>query len=120
MSLLRRFWERNFDLFEGFTAPRRPGAGKLPSLIYLVLFHVNLYILFPSQSTHVFPCFFAFSSASELWRAASAASVPVIAEGVEEVVAVLAFVEIFETFGVDFAGSNLIPKLPNHLVLAFG
>jgi len=87
--------------------------------MYLVLLHVNIYVLPPSHTTHVFPCFFAFSSASELWRAASAASAPAVAEAAE-VVAVLALVEFFETFGANFVGSNLTPKLPNHLVLTLG
>ena len=87
--------------------------------MYLVLLHVNIYALPSSHTTHVLPCFFAFSSASELWRAASAASAPAVAEVVEGV-AVLALAEFFEAFGANFVGSNLTPKLPNHLVLTLG
>ena len=63
------------------------------------------------------PCFFAFSSARELCRAARAASLPAVSDGVVVVVAVFAFEEVFAAFGLNFVGSNFTPKLPNHLVL---
>jgi hypothetical protein len=67
----------------------------------------------------VLPCFFAFSSASELCRAARAASVPAVSEGGVAAVAVVAFVVVFAAFRLDFVRSNFTPKLPNHLVLTF-
>lgn len=115
--LPRRFCERNLDLFEGLTGPRRPGAGKLPSLTNFVLPHVNLCASPPSYTTYVLPCFFAFTSARELCRAARAASVPAVSEGGVAAVAVVAFVVVFAAFGLNFVGSNFTPKLPNHLVL---
>jgi hypothetical protein len=116
----RRFCERNLDLFEGLTAPRRPGAGKLPSLIYFVLFHVNFCTLSPENTTHVLPCFFAFSSARELCKAARAASAPAVSEVAGVAVVVFAFVELFAAFRLNFVGSNLTPRLPSHLVLTLG
>lgn len=117
VSLPRRFCERNLDLFEGLTGPRRPRAGKLPSLTNFVLFHVNLCTRPPSYTTYVLPCFFAFSSARELCRAARAASAPAVSEGLGTVAAVFAFVVVFAVFGLNFVRSNFTPKLPNHLVL---
>ncbi len=65
----------------------------------------------------MWPCFFAFSSARELRRAARAASVPAVSEGGVAAVAVVAFVVVFAALGLNFVGSNFTPKLPNHLVL---
>ena len=120
-----RFWDRNLDLFEGLTAPRRPGAGNpAPSLIYLMLFYVNLSFLSSKFSTHVFPCFFAFSSARELCRAASAASAPAVSEvgwELEEAfVFVLALPLDMAIAWIGFAGLSLIPRLRKKLGLCLG
>lgn len=51
-----RFWDKNLDLFDGLVAPRRPGVGNpTPSLMYFVLFYVNLSLQFPERLLTYFP-----------------------------------------------------------------
>lgn len=84
--------------------------------MYLVLLHVNLCSVPAECTTHVFPCFLAFSSAKELCKAASAASAPAVAEEVEAF-ADTAFAELLAAFGLNLVGSNFTPRLAIHRVL---
>ena len=120
-----RLWDKNLDLFEDLAGPRRPGAGNpAPSLMYLVLFYVNLSPLSSQFSTHLFPCFFASSSARELCSAASAASVPAVSEAGLELEVVFVLVLVFGWFAafawIAFVGLNLIFMLRKKPALSLG